>query len=263
MRLVGFLQNYNGVSTGFLRNALESMWQVVDEVVVYDDASTEDVRAIYDKFDCTVIYGRKNEFHKELFHKQELLLTALRYQPNWILWFDSDAILGQFWEDRKRTEEALLATEKQGIDLLYLHNLNLWRSQSWYRVDQSFNDLNHGVWWRNTGELHYRPLAGLHREQFPVFFRDGREMTRSVFPIEEGKLLHFGFATDDEIATKYFRYREQGQKDWKLDRLVSESKMVNAQTGEEEKFTLKRAPKKWFPKWYLDQWKHDQSQPRP
>jgi hypothetical protein len=223
MKICGFLQNYNNVGNGFLPQCLYSMRQTCDEIVVYDDASTEDVRGIYEDFGCVVVYGQKNEFWRELYHKQELLAVALRFAPDWFCWFDTDAILGEHWEDRERAEGSLNQCDEQGIQLLHLHNLNLWRNDGWFRVDQSFNDLWHGVFWKNTGQLHYAPVGKLHQKQYPFFFHDhSTEVASSRFPNENGKLIHFGFASDDEIARKYFRYRDNGQTGWALDRLVDE-----------------------------------------
>lgn len=243
MRIIGFLQNYNGVQAGHLYRCLQSMSRCTDEIVVYDDASTEDVKPLYDQFDCDVIYGRKNEFHRELFHKQQLLYAAMLRHPDWILWFDSDAILGRQFEDRERTEAVLESSEAQGIVLLHLHNLNLWRSNGHYRVDNSFNDLWHGVFWKNTGQLHYKPVGRLHQKQYPQFWSDPDvHIINSKFPGDDGKLIHFGFATDEEIARKYFKYRESGQTGWALDRLVTEN---------EERELIAVDPE-WMPEWYLN-----------
>lgn len=241
MRIVGFLQNYNGVEAGHLHRCLTSMSICTDEIVVYDDASTEDVTPIYQEFDCDVIYGQRNEFHKELYHKQQLLYAAMLHQPDWIVWIDSDAILGRDFEDREKTEAILQSTEEQGIALLHLHNLNLWRSDSHYRVDNSFNDLWHGVFWKNTGQLHYKPVGKLHQKQYPLFWHDeDTHIVNSKYPSDTGKLIHFGFATDEEIARKYFKYRENGQTGWALDRLVSE--------GEDR--DLQPVDASWYPTWY-------------
>ena len=239
MRIVGFLCNFNGVENGFLETCLTSMSNITDEIVVYDDASTEDTKSVYERFGCIVLYGAKNEFKKELFHKQELLTIALRLSPDWIVWFDSDAILGRNWSSREGTEENLQQCEEQGIELLHLHNVNLWRSLHWYRTDNSFNDLWHGVFWKNTKELHYTPIGKLHQKQYPYFHRDDSQTVTSKFPNEEGKLIHLGFSRDEEIAKKYFTYRDNGQTGWALDRLVNESKM-----------TLVDVPESWYPEWF-------------
>jgi len=239
MKIAGFAQNYNNVSNGFLEQALTSLWKVSDQVFVYDDASTEAVRPIYEKYNCVVLYGAVNAFHLELKHKQELLSVVLRHQPDWITWHDVDAILGQHFEDRARTEQTLAQCEANGIELLHLKNLNLWRSPWWYRTDQEFDNLWHGVFWRNTGELHYNPVGKLHQKQYPLFHHDpNKPITASKFEPQTGQLLHFGFASNDEIAKKYFLYRASGQTGYPLNRLVDESTL-----------TLEPSQAEWFPEW--------------
>ena len=217
------------------------MAEVTDQIVVYDDASTEDVWPLYREFDCVVIPGREQAFARELYHKQEALTWVLRYQPDWILWIDSDAILGRAWSTREATENLLGQVDGQGGHRLMLHNLNLWRSHWWFRTDEKFDDLWHGVAWKNTGELHYRPRAGLHQQQFPHCWHDEKKQEVMMrFDRPEGQLLHFGFAREEEIARKYFTYRAAGQTGWSLDRLVDERKLE-----------LKPASSGWFPEWLL------------
>jgi len=240
MKICGFLQNYNCVENGFLENCLISMSNICDYIVVYDDASTEDVRPIYNKYNCVVIYGHKNEFYRELQHKQELLTIALRENPDWICWFDSDAILGKDWESYDDTRESLVSCDEKGIVLLHLHNLNLWKSDRFYRTDESFNDLWHGVFWKNTGELHYVPVPKLHQKQYPRFYYDqNKEVVTSKYTGSKGQLIHLGFSRTEEIVKKYFTYRELGQEGWALNRLVDETNL-----------SIEHSDAEWLPSWF-------------
>ena len=242
MRIIGFIQVCNNVENGYLRRSLRSLAEITDQIVAYDDASDESVWPLYREFGCVVIPGRKRAFHKELLHKSELLIWALRYQPDWLIWIDSDAALGRTFETRAGTENILSQADREGAHLVMLHNLNLWRSHWWYRTDEKFNDLWHGVAWKNTGELHYKPVAKLHQQQFPYFFHDTQKPAISVrFDKPEGQLLHFGFAREEEVARKYFTYRAAGQTGWALDRLVDERKLE-----------LKPASSSWYPSWLLE-----------
>ena len=268
MDTVGFLQNRNGVSNGYLRRCLYSMSLLADQICVYDDASDEDVTPLYKEFGCTVVWGTVHSFHRELFHKQELLQATVRYNPDWIFWIDSDAVPGAFFQDRAKVEEVLTSASEQGFVRLFLHNLNLWRSPWWYRTDCNFNDLWHCVWWRNTGQLHYLPKPGLHRAQYPLAFTDPNMQAKvdaapTHFDEETAKLLHFGFANEVEIARKYFTYRAQGQIGGRLNRLVSEGEMVNPYTEKTEQFTLEPVPSKWFPQWLLDEIGEPEAAPEP
>ena len=239
MRITGFLANKDNAENGFLRNCLTSMSIMSDYICVYDDCSYENTKAVYDEFECIVVYGEKPAFKRELYSKQMLLDVALRTNPEWLTWFDGDAILGSAWETRSGGEEILAQAEEQEIVLLHLHNLNLYRSYGWYRVDHNYNDLNHGVFWRNTGQLHYNPSVGLHQAQYPQFWHDGRPIVSSVFMNPRAQLLHFGFATSNETIRKYLMYKDQGQTGYRLDRLASE-----------EGLRLDPVNKEWFPDWF-------------
>ena len=172
MNIIGFLQNFNSVENGDLERCLTSMRMVSDEIYVYDDFSTENVKPVYEAFDCIVIYGRENDFTREIYHKDMLLKKLLSDHPrcDWIVWFDSDAVLGDFFTDRERVNVALEEVSKHDRAQVYLHNLNLWRSNTWYRLDTEYNDLWHCVFWLITGALHYSPTGGLHQRQMPIPF---------------------------------------------------------------------------------------------
>ncbi len=255
MTIVGFIQSYNNVGNGFLRRCLKSLSLVADHIVVYDDASTENVRSLYQEFDCTVIYGIHHEFKRELYHKQALLSIAYRYRPDWICWIDTDTVLGRYFEKRERVEGALAQAEIDELPRIHLHNLNLWLSPWWYRIDGQYNDLWHGVWWRNTGELHYQPIAKLHQKQYPHSFRDSQKDAYAMrlephFDEDTAKLIHFGFASAEEIARKYFTYRENGQTGWPLTRLVDETARQ-----------LVAVPAEWYPEWLLSELDDLQEEP--
>jgi hypothetical protein len=229
MKIIGFLQNYNGVENGDLLRCLTSMRPICDEIYVYDDGSTEEVFGLYHQFGCIVIPGWKNEFAAELLHKQALLtkIQADHRDFDWICWYDSDAIPGALWETKENCEEVLKQADEQGFVQIFLHNLNLWRSPCWYRVDSAYNGLWHCVWWKNTGELHYPPVTrGLHKQQYPQPFRDERSVIRKLeMKDPKGQLLHYGFSDYERIVRKYLTYKQEGQIGERLDRLYREKDM--------------------------------------
>ncbi|MBU2249619.1 MAG: hypothetical protein KKD77_22925 [Gammaproteobacteria bacterium] len=228
MKICGFLQNYNGVENGDLLRCLKSMCCVVDHIYVYDDGSTEDVWPLYKAYDCVVIPGRVNDFSAELLHKQALLGKIQSDHPDfkWICWFDNDAILGSLFETRKDTEEVLGQAADQEFVQIFLHNLNLWRSRCWYRVDSHFNDLWHCVWWYNTGELYYpQPRRGLHQQQYPNPYRERGVVKKLEMKDPRGQLLHYGFSDYERIVRKYLTYKQEGQTGERLDRLYREKDM--------------------------------------
>lgn len=268
MRVAGFLQNRNNVENGYLRRALYSLSLCCDETFVYDDASDENVTPLYNEFGCTVVRGYKQAFERELFHKQDLLYVALRYRPDWIIWIDSDTVLGPLFEDRDNVNQMFESAQSCNYVRLFLHNTNLWRSYHWRRVDCNYDELWHAVLWRNTGQLHYRPVAQLHQRQYPFAFTDDKmngELDAHPVHLHENcaKLIHFGFANEIEIARKYFLYRAQGQSGGRLDRLVSEGTMVSPYSGKEETFTLEPVDKEWYPSWMQDEIGEPTDKPTP
>ena len=82
MKIIGLLQNYNGVENGDLARCLGSMFQVSDEIYIYDDASTEDTMSLYHAFGGVVLPGAVNKFGAELFHKRALLIKLLSDHPD-------------------------------------------------------------------------------------------------------------------------------------------------------------------------------------
>ncbi len=228
MKIVAFLQLYNEFEKGNLIRCLENCKQWSDEIVIYDDCSDDGSNLIYKEYTDHVIYGKERKFTSELAHKKELLKLALSLNPDWIGWIDGDVVF-----DKECTEGKLRLHAEYGslhnIDAWAFHNINMWRDPSWYRLDNQFNTLNHICFWRNNGKLHYVEEEGLHKHQFP----------RGLDKIEmsPNKILHYGFASYNNIINKYLTYKSYGQSGYTLDRLIDET----------SSFDLVKVPKEFFP----------------
>jgi len=227
MKIVAFLQLYNELEKGNLERCLENCKIWANDIVIYDDCSTDGSFNFYLKYTDrkNIIVGKQNEFRKELFHKNELLKLALSLSPDWIGWMDGDAIF-----DRFTTENIREVIDRAGNnDGIYFHYLNLWKSESWFRLDNQFNDLNICGLWRNNGRLHYNPSESLHLQQFPIGI--------GQVVISGREILHYGFSSREKIIEKYLRYKACGQTGWALERLIQESQTYN----------ISKAPKDWYP----------------
>lgn len=236
MKLIAFLQARNESEQGNLIRYLENIKNIADEICIIDDASTDDSMEIYQKYTekDNIIQSPQRMFGHELFLKAALLPVALKHNPDWIVWTDADTILSRSLTENCR--EVLQDVESKGFDGAYLHNLNLWRHPAFYRVDNQFNGLSHLVFWRNSGNLRYEPYPGLHQAQYPK----GMNKITKLCGLENGgfhELLHFGFASEENIARKYLTYKSYGQSGWALDRLIDE----------QSSFDLRRVPKELFP----------------
>lgn len=222
MKLAGFLQIYNEESKGNLRRCLDSMSKYCDIIGVYDDASTDgsaDVAEGYDK--VILIRGTRNEFDREMSHKQELLSRLMSESPDWFFWLDADEVIEKRGEDGGLREIA----ESSDRDAHDFRQINFWRSERYYRVDGQYNSGIFCRLWRNNKDLSFSTEHGLHKKPYP----DGIRTIRT----EDLRILHYGFGSSDAIVDKYRTYKSYGQSGWDLDRLVCERGLRLAATKDE------------------------------
>ncbi len=225
MMLVGMLMAFNEVESGNLERCLKSLRRYCDEIVVYDDGSTDTSRDYYEKYNCQVIYGTKNDFKSELEHKQQQLELCKAIGADWILRIDADEVIELKGELQLR--DLLIDGGKPSYAF---HTINFWRSPAFYRLDSSYNDVIFNRLWKCHKDLRFRIEKGLHLTNYPIGATDNEGMA----PFE---ILHYGFASDKAIIDKYTMYSKHGQSGWALNRLVDES-------------TLKLARSK--PQWFAD-----------
>jgi glycosyltransferase involved in cell wall biosynthesis len=224
------MQIYNESAHGNLKRCLESMTKYCDEIVLYDDGSTDDSLQVARQFTDLIIEGKQNDFSNELFHKQQLLELALSRNPDWIFWMDADEVLEKKGEQggiRKLCESA------GDADSFAFKEVNLWRCHNYYRLDSQYNDGIFCRLWKNNGKLVMNTQKGLHHRQAP--------MGLSKEGLCDLKVIHYGFASDDNILRKYRTYKSHGQAGWALHRLVDERTLQLAPV-DTEWFTQPPAP---------------------
>jgi len=219
MKLIGFLSMYNEVEKGNLKRCLSSMSKYCNEIVVYDDASTDSSVEVALNYTDLIIEGKKNEWGKEAEHRQRLLELALSHNPDWIFWLDADEVI----EKRGESGELRKICEKAEADSYAFHEVNLWRTPAFHRLDMSYNDGWFCRLWKNTGELVIENKPGLHQRLVPKGLRNEKQSDLQV--------LHYGFATDDNILNKFVTYKAHGQSGWALWRLVDERSLRVARSN--------------------------------
>ena len=238
-KVVAFLQLYNEEETGHLIRCLTNCQSWADEIFIYDDGSTDNSREVYREFtdEKNIIFGGENDFKSELAHKEALLHLALRASPDWIGGIDGDDSLDR--DLTKNLRERLSWVEESGGDGVILHNMNLWKNESFYRRDNHFNDLKKVNFWKNTGKLCYMNTSpGLHRPQHP----DGLEC---LIELPANRLLHYGFASREWIIQKYLTYKGLGQRGWALDRLIDEMSSFELAKVPLNAFPIGQVPNDW------------------
>lgn len=208
------VQVYNEVENGNLERCLSSLSKYCDKIVVYDDASTDSPHAIYDKYDCYVIQGSVNNFRNELESKQVVLDRCINFiGADWILRMDADEVVEVAGEKEIRN----LCEYPTNYTSCAFHITNLWRSEKFYRLDSSYNDVVFNRLWKvpQNKVLRFDVKPGLHQTNYPIGATDNEAM--ATFEI-----LHYGFASDKAILDKYKMYKSHGQTGWALDRLIDE-----------------------------------------
>lgn len=221
MKLMGFLSIYNEVKKGNLKRCLDSLSKYCDEIVIYDDASTDNSVEVAKQYTDLVIEGQVNEWGKEAEHRQRLLEFALTRNPDWIFWIDADEVI----EKRGQEGDIRKLCETTEFDCYAFHEVNLWRNPAFYRLDNLYNEGWFCRLWKNNGNLEIENKPGLHQRLVPTSLKkEGRT---------DLQILHYGFASDKNILNKYFTYRAHGQSGWALHRLVDERTLQVARSKPE------------------------------
>ncbi|MFZ5947817.1 MAG: glycosyltransferase [Stygiobacter sp.] len=227
-KIVCITQIYNEIRKQNLERFWDHINSICDALVVYDDGSTDgSYEYMLDKA-AFIIRAGENDFKNEVNHKKILLQYALKLQPDFILWLDADEVLTA--NAKEELPKLCKYADENNIDGISFHEINLWRSYSWKRIDNSY-DLGWFVrLWRVTPNLMFKETtSGLHQQQYPNSIKE-IEKTDSV------GVIHYGFATEKSLAFKYLTYRSHGQNGWALERLLDEGTL-----------TLEKVDKKLFP----------------
>lgn len=217
MIITAILQVKNEESSGHLARFLKWNMPLIDNLVAYDDCSTDKTVELLETFGAQVVSGSFNSFQSELNIKDLLLQKSLELYPetNWILWLDADELL---LESREELDKLLIRANETGFDGVQLPLVNLWRSEMKFRIDSRFNDLENVRLWRNNGSLRFMVRPGLHQLMHPVGMR-------KILRHSDLSVLHFGFAYDSKILSKFHFYQLSGQRGRNLWRLVDESSL--------------------------------------
>ena len=183
MRICAFIQMYNEMEKGNLVRCLENVRQWADDIVIYDDASTDDSVSVAKEYTPHIILGETNMISEELYHKQQLLELALTLSPDWIMWIDCDEIMDRdatLGGLRKLAESATI-----GVDGYSFHELNLWRSQTYARTDSLFSSSWFCRLWRVVPGMKIETATGVHMRLYPITIKNVERV-----PFE---VIHYGF----------------------------------------------------------------------
>jgi hypothetical protein len=218
-KIVAIIQVYNELEKANLQRFFKYIKNCVDEVVVYDDCSTDGSYEYAKENTRWVVRGVKNDFISEIEHKQILLKPALSLAPDFILSIDADEVISR--GERNSLQELCKLCIEKDLDGLEFQNINLWRSANWKRVDSQFNDGWPIKFWRVKSDMSFDvSKKGLHQKPFPKNIK--KTLKQNLL-----KIIHYGFSDDINLSHKYLTYKAHGQQGYDLlDRLVNEDQLV-------------------------------------
>lgn len=187
----------------YLKDVLEHLIAFVDQIVILDDASTDETPEICASYQKVILH--RNE--KRLFYQHEARLRAKLWEltaksaPDWILAVDADEI----FEDRMKNEVNSLINQVE-FDGVEFRMFDFWKSTTHYRVD--------GLWnpWprfslllaRYFPDIEYTwPDYPFHSGRWPMFYRGGDFITFQ----SDIRVKHYGWARGEEHKEKYLAYK--------------------------------------------------------
>lgn len=229
-KLIAICQVYNELEKGNLLRFIKYVKPLCDELIIYDDGSTDGSYEFLLKHTPHVFRRGKNDFSNEMEHKKILVERAKALGADFIFYLDSDEVFTANASDRLQ-ELAQMCIDKD-IDGLQFHKINIWRSATWQRVDSLYDIGWFTHFWRVTPDMKYASIKrGLHQAPYP-------STIRKIEKVTDVSILHYGFSNEKNLAYKYITYKSHGQRGYDtLDRLLDEHKME-----------LKKIPKEFFPK---------------
>jgi len=250
LKILAFIQMYNEASKGNLERCLSNCKQWADDIVIYDDASTDNSVEVAKKYTEHIIQGEVNNFYEELAHKQELLDFALTLHPDWIMWMDCDEIL-----DRNGTLGGLRLLAEQGlktdVDAYSFHETNLWRSQTYYRTDTMFDKGWFVRLWKVVPGITLDVKDGLHLDLFP------KTIDHSKIVKSDIRVIHYGFSDYKKTLEHIGAMPKDGWTKDTFQELAPENWIVN-----ETECVCHRVPNEWFPEENIPEDKWGKPKPR-
>ena len=277
-KIYAFLQMYNEETSGHLKRCLENCKRWADEIIIYDDKSTDNSVELAKKYTSHIILGAKNEWAKETIHKQQMLeyIHNMEKKPDWILWVDCDEIIDK--NCIYNLQDFCKKNANSEIDAFSFQQLNLWRGKKYYRTDgMLYGESPNGYgWfirlWRYHPNLHMKAVTGSDQRLYPINIK-------KVEPCEF-KIIHYGFSDYKKMMKHIGVHNSNKQQlidtasgviyeqlvargvDWAKAYVVN-GKGVSNMFLNESKLTVKEIPDEWFPEENVPMMKYEKPEPFP
>lgn len=205
-RLTAIMQVHNEADR-FLEDVLKDLSEFVDDIVIVDDASTDDTVKLCRSFPKVkkLVVLQESKFRREWELREYLWHFACSSEPDWLISVDAD----EFYEDKAKTHMRELINQDQ-YDWVGFRFFDFWGGPTHYR-----DDTHWGIHRRHTRTLvrympdyyYYYPPMDHHVPRLPLSY--------SALPgfLAELRVKHFGWAVSkEERYRKYLRYMERDPK---------------------------------------------------
>jgi glycosyltransferase involved in cell wall biosynthesis len=244
MKLVAQVCMYNEVEKGNLERCLINLKHYCDDIVIYDDASTDNSVEVARKYTDHIILGEVNNQMQELAHKQQLLEYAIRLGGTHLFWLDCDEVL-----TRQGTEGGLRDLCEhwpKRVDAFSFKELNLWRSERWIRTDTLFDKGHFVRLYKVVPGISFEVVNGVHKRLYPQTIERIRSAPFGV--------IHYGFHDYHKMMVKIGAHQ-----------FTKEELMDNAETNwilDERNCACYYAPDDLYPEGLIPTKDWPQPQPR-
>jgi glycosyltransferase involved in cell wall biosynthesis len=236
MKIIAFIPAKN--EEDFLPLCIKSLKEWVDEIIVYDDHSTDETCAIAKKFGCRVI----SENYKtdvgwpEYDIRERLLEEGRKLNGTHFVGIDADEIFTPAFSKSART---ILEKMHPG-DTLALRWITLWKDSKTERVDGVFNNLYKPFIFCDDGTSHHQyAFLGVGRVPY------NEKSTLTYVDYELGGILHFQYVlwNKTQIKQAWYRCSELLKKE-RSARRINNMYSISLDGTSVRKNTL---PKAWIP----------------
>ncbi|MCF8567607.1 glycosyltransferase family 2 protein [Alicyclobacillus tolerans] len=202
-RLTAIMQVRNEANR-YLSRVLENLSAFCDDIVIVDDASTDNTADVCKSFPkvTKLVTSNESRFQREWELRTILWQAVSELEPDWVIAVDAD----ELYEQRMQTEVSRLINQDQ-FDWIGFRFYDFWGCETHYRDDEHWN-------------IHRRHTMTLARyfHTYPYFYPKMEHhvprlpLTYSALPgfHSDVRVKHLGWAGDaDERFSKYLRYKER------------------------------------------------------
>jgi len=194
MKLVAILRVKNEIL--YIRKCLKRLSELVDEIIVLDNGSTDGTLEVYNDFP-KLIQLLQTEGFDEGRDKIMLLEAAKERQPDWILWLDGDEVF-----EKSLTRDDLNKYMNSSANKISFRLINFWMNEQDVRYGGSY--FLYSIYprprmWRNTEgsffldkKIHNGEIQGISGKEYLSPFR----------------ILHYGYVNKEKVERKYDLYKQ-------------------------------------------------------